>query len=576
MPQSSPFTGFAGFKGLGATTSASVATPTLLQNGKTETLVEKSKLLKTTDESLTTKTSLFSNVSKQHQQIESTTTTNKTNFIDDNPSSSNINEVEVNFIQELNKLYEKYYGTKREYKIPSHLIDNNESDSTNYAHLLMELNKRCSKWIGKHVEESPFVYLTPIFIDYFNYLIQLEKKFFPATLFSKPENGIQKTTGITQQQATNDLFNGTKSFETTSNVEKKLATVEPSKPSSLLSSSSLLLSKPLVEENAIKFPPSVSAFKFSPNPLTTTTTTTPILSATPTVTTPKVDIFGSNSSSPSTFKFGVSSSGGSTETTLQTFSTTSSKAPTTVSSPSPSIFNKTASSTLTDIKKAEDSTPVTFSFGKDNSIKESTANNSQIKDSTIKSDFFSSITKVTTTQSTVTSSPTVNTFSFNQQPPTSATKSSNLFSFNSSTQSAGGTPAVPVSSLFSSTQSAAATTTAPGLFSSTQQATTASSLFSSTQPATDNFFSFIQNKSTAPSTSTTATTTSTQPAGGFFSMLTKSENQSTTKPFTFGNNLAPLSSVFGGAGTTSFGFGQTAQASNNEGGEEGGEGGDGI
>jgi hypothetical protein len=41
----------------------------------------------------------------------------------------------------------------------------------------MELNNRCSKWINKHVEKNSLKHLTPIFIDYFNYLIQLENKF---------------------------------------------------------------------------------------------------------------------------------------------------------------------------------------------------------------------------------------------------------------------------------------------------------------------------------------------------------------------------------------------------------------
>ena len=103
------------------------------------------------------------------------------------PEFSKINQIEVNFIQELTKVYEKYYGNKREYKIPSHLIDANESDKTNYALLLMELNNRCSKWINEHVEINSFIHW-PIFIDYFNYLIQLENKFMTNPTSAKQYN----------------------------------------------------------------------------------------------------------------------------------------------------------------------------------------------------------------------------------------------------------------------------------------------------------------------------------------------------------------------------------------------------
>lgn len=82
-------------------------------------------------------------------------------------------------------MYERCYGAnKRSYKLPFEALDESGESSdqeTKYACLLAELNRHISKWITKHVEESPLVLLTPVFVDYFNYLILLEKHFFPGS-----------------------------------------------------------------------------------------------------------------------------------------------------------------------------------------------------------------------------------------------------------------------------------------------------------------------------------------------------------------------------------------------------------
>ena len=104
--------------------------------------------------------------------------------------NKSITESELKFITELNDLYERCYGAnKRVYKLPTDALSESGDASdqeTKYACLLAELNKHCSKWISKHVEESPLVLLTPVFVDYFNYLILLEKHFFPDS-FKKAE-----------------------------------------------------------------------------------------------------------------------------------------------------------------------------------------------------------------------------------------------------------------------------------------------------------------------------------------------------------------------------------------------------
>ncbi|RNA40955.1 nuclear pore complex Nup50 [Brachionus plicatilis] len=120
------------------------------------------------------------------------------------PKNKNISEIELKFITELNDLYERCYGAnKRSYKLPIEVLNESDESSdqeTKYACLLAELNRHISKWISKHVEESPLVLLTPVFVDYFNYLILLEKDFFPGS-FKKNEKA---------SDAIDKLTNGTK------------------------------------------------------------------------------------------------------------------------------------------------------------------------------------------------------------------------------------------------------------------------------------------------------------------------------------------------------------------------------
>ena len=150
-------------------------------------------------------------------------------------TSNNINETELNFINELNVVYEKYYGkTKRVLKLPTEVLnqemdsnDKQEDSKKKYGFLLAELNKHCSKWISKHVEENPLIVLTPIFVDYFNYMIIMEKNLYPNTFkgknvngtstFSanqcKSTNGTNNTLSVTSASSTSVL-----SFNTSSNI----------------------------------------------------------------------------------------------------------------------------------------------------------------------------------------------------------------------------------------------------------------------------------------------------------------------------------------------------------------------
>ncbi len=329
--------------------------------------------------------------------------------IDD--SNSKINEIEVNFIQELNKLYEKYYGSKREYKVPTHLIDKNETNKTNYAHLLMELNKRCSKWISKHVEESPFVYLTPIFIDYFNYLIQLEKEFFPTTtLFTKSENG----GGVYNKPATtaaSALFNGVTKFNSEINITP-ITTLTSSKPVEEVSTTTMM------------FPSSVAGtFKFAPIPLATV------------VSQPAAAVALNQESS--FLKFVKSDN----ETPLSTF-TTAKPSNFFGSTNVPSLLPKTDLNKKQEDSKPNVTSPLSFSFGSEISVPKSAVppavsnlfsfnqTTTTTTSPSASSNFFSMLQNKTTTTTTpvtpiqVTTAPSTNLFSFasNQAAPVSTTK----------------------------------------------------------------------------------------------------------------------------------------------------------
>lgn len=118
-------------------------------------------------------------------------------------------------MNDLNDLYERYYGSIKEknFTIPSDILngsdlvfeqessqdgtakklDEEDESKKKYAYLLADLNKHCSKWISKHVEENPLVILTPVFVDYFAYLILLEKNFFPSTFSTKKEKPLNGT-----------------------------------------------------------------------------------------------------------------------------------------------------------------------------------------------------------------------------------------------------------------------------------------------------------------------------------------------------------------------------------------------
>ena len=176
-------------------------------------------------------------------KISSSSTDNKK--VTSSLNHSNICETELNFMNDLNDLYERYYGSnKRSFSLSK--TDTNEinldevleeydeeedgevvtdknsegnkqknESKKKYAYLLAELNKHCSKWISKHVEENPLVILTPVFVDYFAYLILLEEKYFPST-FTKKEKATLAAS-ITQKQTLTVPTNGMESFFNKSN-----------------------------------------------------------------------------------------------------------------------------------------------------------------------------------------------------------------------------------------------------------------------------------------------------------------------------------------------------------------------
>lgn len=128
-------------------------------------------------------------------------------------------------MNDLNELYERYYGNnKRAFSLPTDTLNgdffddsdelkdkkSDESDESKkkYAYLLAELNNHCSKWISKHVEENPLVILTPVFVDYFAYLILLEKNYFPST-FNKKESTYKNNNST--KQLNGSKINGTTS-----------------------------------------------------------------------------------------------------------------------------------------------------------------------------------------------------------------------------------------------------------------------------------------------------------------------------------------------------------------------------
>jgi hypothetical protein len=198
---------FAGFKGFGAmkpATDASIFTSKTTEAPKLSSLANGNGSSVTAFSNGITHSAPTAGFSFSNKTTTQAATTNgeekaKVTVDESNSNLNNINDKELLFLSDLNDLYQRHYGNdfKRSYKLPSDSLingnlhkDENSHDSsasteTKYAFLLSELNKHCSKWISKHVEESPLVILTPIFIDYFNYLILLEKHFYPTTFTDK-------------------------------------------------------------------------------------------------------------------------------------------------------------------------------------------------------------------------------------------------------------------------------------------------------------------------------------------------------------------------------------------------------
>ena len=253
-------------------------------------------------------------------------------------TSKNVNDLELRFIKGLNELYESCYGStgRRNYKIPDDVATASMANSENssdddpeskYAYMLAELNKHCSKWISKHVEESPLVILTPVFVDYFNYLILLEKQFFPATFqSSKPLlNGHKENNKNLAAAAANETT-PTASFKFGAFSANKEETASQSTKPNLFSN----LTTTIASSNA-------SATLETTLSAVTSTSSFPTLSATV-------------NNSPPVFKFGSDAAKNNSTTTTASFTpflatTTAITAPTTTSettttTPSLSFFGK--------------------------------------------------------------------------------------------------------------------------------------------------------------------------------------------------------------------------------------------
>ena len=207
---SSVFSGFKGFTGFNPLqTSTAVSASSLFSAS------DHAKKTETTTKSLFTSTNGDSSKTTRAEDTHSEKAANK-----------NIDDAELVFLNELNDLYQRCYSSnKRTYKLPSDIVNgikkdedkSSDSDDLKYAYLLSELNKNCSNWITKHVEQSPLVILTPVFIDYFNYLILLEKQFFPQTFNEKfklnklsngTPNGLAKVNGTAEADTKKAHLNG--------------------------------------------------------------------------------------------------------------------------------------------------------------------------------------------------------------------------------------------------------------------------------------------------------------------------------------------------------------------------------
>ena len=521
--------------------------------------------------------SFFTQIAKQTSSISSTNNTNNITTMsstisasdakeDDssqqknNNSSKNIKDVELKFINGLNELYESCYGSsssKRSYKLPEDVILNSDQSEnfasqdseSKYAYMLAELNKHCSKWISKHIEESPLVILTPVFVDYFNYLILLEKQFFPNS-FAEKSAFTQQTkqsessmNGV--QQSSSLMMNGHK--------EDKETDQQPKFPA-------------LFKASSTTSGPALAPISLSNEGPKASTNTTPSFSST----------------APSTFSFPKS-----TATTAIT-PVVENKSATTSSAEVPSVTNIT--------NPLSGSSGIgSFKFGSDLLSKPKTTNETETSKSSggLFSNFASNTT-TTTPSAASTTTPAVSTTT--PASSTSLTGSAPLFRFGSgSANSANTTTSSSTFSSFSTADTTApATTPAMSLFANLNKKTeeenkTDTTDIKSVSPAMS-FFSNLNKASTTTTTTTatpvasTAPTTATnaQPffsfgqansgapkAGGIFSSLGSGGD---TKSI-FGSSTTPFGSTLGGSGSSMFGGGAfNAQPAGGEGGEgEGGE-----
>ncbi len=447
-----------------------------------------------------------------NKKDESALTIQKTTTISTN---KNINESELVFINELNDLYEKCYGTgNRTFKIPNEdaitsKLDSNEPE-TKYAYLLAELNKHVSKWISKHVEENPLVILTPVFVDYFNYLLLLEKEFFPSSF---KEYGINKTKKINKLEENNEnkepqsnkLINGT-SVASNGKEDVKESDSNPSQlkhvnginePEKNLVDSSKTFAN-LMKSNSTQ--PFSQINLFNTNTSSSSTAQTNATNATSNLfafkpleaNKDKNDLTSSLSTNSNLFKFGSNNSISSAASSMTSSNsvnsitsslssgqsaTSSSESPAMSSSseqPKPSLFSKSPSLTSPVSSQSSSSASTnlasvapSFKFG---------SSTTTTSTSPPKTESSSSKSEDATKKSDETTPATSGFFSFINKP----TVTSSTETIKSSTES---TPSIFKS--FSSFQSGSTTTASSSLFSTTTPATT-----NLTTPSSTPFFSF--------------------------------------------------------------------------------------